>query len=50
MGRPLFWEQKLRCPSRSCGLLEQLDLDIKFDLIKDEDLGRYEPDCETNNQ
>jgi hypothetical protein len=35
---------------RSCGLLEQLDSGVKFNLIKDENLGGNKPDCETNHQ
>jgi len=50
MRRPFRWNQQLRCASCSCGLFEQLDSDVKLNLIEDEDLGCNEPDCETNHQ
>ena len=48
VGWPFCWEQQLRPVHRPCGLLECLDPDVEFNLIKDENLGGNEPDCETN--
>jgi hypothetical protein len=50
IGWPFCWNQQLRPAYRSCGLLECLDPDVEFNLIKDENLGGNEPDCETNQQ
>lgn len=50
IGWPLCWTQQLRPVYRSCGLLECLDPDIEFNLIKDENLGGNEPDCETDHE
>jgi hypothetical protein len=50
IGWPFCWDQQLRSADRSCGLLEQLDPGVKFNLIKDEDFGGNEPDCETGHQ
>ena len=36
--------------NRSCGLLERLDPDVEFNLIKDENLGDDEPDREANHE
>jgi hypothetical protein len=40
MGRPFGWSQHLLSANRSCGLLEQLDSVVEFDLIKNKNLGR----------
>ena len=50
MGCSFRWDQQLRPVNRSCGLLECLDPDVEFNLVKDENLGGNEPDCETNHQ
>jgi hypothetical protein len=49
-GWPFCWDEQLRSANRSCGLLECLDPDVEFNLIKDENLGCNEPDCETNHE
>jgi hypothetical protein len=50
IGWSLCWNRQLRPTHRSCGLLERLDSDVEFNLIKDEKLGGNEPDCETNQE
>jgi hypothetical protein len=50
MGWPFCWNQQLRPAHRSGSLLECLDSDVEFNLIKDENLGGNEPDCETNHE
>jgi hypothetical protein len=49
MGGPFGWDDNLRSAKRPRGLLEQLGIGVKSDLIKDEDLGGDEPNCETNH-
>jgi len=49
IGWPFGWNQLLSV-DRSCRLLKYLDSDVKFNLIKDENLGGNEPDCETNHE
>jgi len=44
------WSQQLGSMNRSCGLLERLDPDVEFNLIKDESFRGNEPDCETNHK
>ena len=50
IGRPFAWGGKLCSAKRSRGLVEQLGLRVKFELIKDEELGGDEPDCKTDHQ
>jgi hypothetical protein len=50
MGWPLAWDHGPWSAKRARSLLEQLGPGVESDLIEDEDLGRDEPDCETNHQ
>jgi hypothetical protein len=50
VGWPFCRDQQLRPVHRPCGLSECLDPDIEFNLVKDENLGGNEPDCETNQE
>jgi hypothetical protein len=50
MGWPFGWDENLWAAKSPRSLLEQLGVGIKSDLIEDEDLGGYSPDCETNHQ
>jgi hypothetical protein len=50
MGWPFGWDENLwsaKCPR---SLLEQRGVSVKSNLVKDEDLGGDEPNCETNHQ
>jgi hypothetical protein len=50
MGWPFGWDEILWCAKRPRSLLEQRGVGVKSNLIKDEDLGGDEPNCETNHQ
>ena len=44
------WNDNLWSVEPPCSLLKQMSSGVKFDLIKDEDLSRDKPDCETDHQ
>jgi hypothetical protein len=50
MSWPFGWDENLWAAKRPRSLLDQLGVGVKSDLIKDENLGGDEPDCETNHQ
>ncbi len=50
VGWPFAWNDNLWSVKSPRSLLKQLSSGVKFDLIKDEDLSRDKPDCETDHQ
>jgi hypothetical protein len=47
---PFAWNGNLWSVKSPRSLLKQMSSGVKFDLIKDEDLSRDKPDCETDHQ
>ena len=50
VGWPFVWNDNLWSVKPPRSLLKQMSSGFKFDLIKDEDLSRDKPDCETDHQ
>jgi hypothetical protein len=50
VGWPSVWNDNLWSVKPPRSLLKQMSSGVKFDLIKDEDLSRDKPDCETDHQ
>jgi hypothetical protein len=50
VGWPFAWNHSLWSVKPPRSLLKQLSSGVKFDLIKDEDLSRDKPECETDHQ
>ena len=50
VGWPFAWNDNLWSVKSPRSLLKQMSSGVKFDLIKDEDLSRDKPDCETDHQ
>ena len=50
LGWPFVWNDNLWSVKPPRSLLKQMSSGVKFDLIKDENLSRDKPDCETYHQ